>query len=313
MARSDSVKIALVLVDGFNLYELSRTLAIFNVANRLSYPLRFDITVLTLDDRFAASNWDVGVVPTSAVCSAGLQDYMMICMGDRPTDDPTILYSNLRHIASDGGLINLIASQYSAPEAFVANTLAWLIKAVQGSDTQTLVRLERAINANRLYLLNTAVVSAVLERFCGPEIADEIVRQVCTGTMSEAEQMASKRRPKRLDDAIHIMLNHLHEPLSAREIGRRVGCSSRQLLRWFDAHLSMTAAQYYSMLRLERGRHLLFHSDMSITEIAVACGYVWVAQFSKAYRKRYGQSPRLARKENQLRLLKEARGQVRVP
>jgi transcriptional regulator GlxA family with amidase domain len=35
---------------------------------------------------------------------------------------------------------------------------------------------------------------------------------------------------------------------------------------------------------------------MSVTEIAVACGYRWMAQFSKAFRKRYGQSPRMVRK-----------------
>jgi transcriptional regulator GlxA family with amidase domain len=89
--------------------------------------------------------------------------------------------------------------------------------------------------------------------------------------------------------------------LAAKEIGAKVGCSARQLSRWFESYLSTTPAQYYASLRLEHAHYLLLHSSLSVTEIAVACGYHWAAQFSKAYRQRYGTSPRVARKFSQER------------
>ncbi len=292
------VRVAFVLVDGFNLHDLSRALAILNRANSLSASPTFELNILTLDDRFAVSSWGVSVVPSGAVCSAGPQDYMFLCVAERPTDSPTQLYFLLRHLASEGGVINLISPERETSDALVPNALNWLVNmaVVQGVDCDALVRLEKAIAANKLYALTEALPIALVERHCGTDAAPQVNSRLLSGLGGESIPCAAKGRPKRLDEAIRIMVEHLDEPLTARELGRLVGCSSRQLLRWFDAHLSTTPAQYFATLRLEHGRHLLFHSDMSVTEIAVACGYQWVAQFSKAYRKRYGQSPRNARK-----------------
>lgn len=289
------VRIAVVLVDGFNLHELSRALAIFDLVNRTTAEPHFDISILTLDDGFAVSNWNVSVVPTNAICSAGLQDYMLLCAAERPAANPNRLRFLLRQLAERGAL-GLISSDRSAPDALVPNTLSWLadLAVAQGVDCHA---LEEAIKANRLYALNAAVSTALIARYCGPEVEPRVTWKLFNGELHDCDT-APARRPERLNEAIRIMKEHLEEPLSMREIGRRVGCSSRQLLRWFEAHLSTTPAQYYSALRLEHGRRLLLTSNMSVTEIALACGYPWVAQFSKAFRRRYGQSPRAARIEH---------------
>jgi AraC family transcriptional regulator, glycine betaine-responsive activator len=45
----------------------------------------------------------------------------------------------------------------------------------------------------------------------------------------------------------------------------------------------------------ERARALLVQSDMTITQIAVACGFQSACHFSKSYRALYGRSPRSER------------------
>jgi AraC-like DNA-binding protein len=45
-------------------------------------------------------------------------------------------------------------------------------------------------------------------------------------------------------------------------------------------------------LRLVRARRLLRHSGQSILQIALACGFASASHFSKAYRARFGHTPR---------------------
>ena len=46
----------------------------------------------------------------------------------------------------------------------------------------------------------------------------------------------------------------------------------RQLQRLFRRHLGMTPTQYFLKARLQRARHLLQFSALSVTEIAIATG-----------------------------------------
>lgn len=44
-------------------------------------------------------------------------------------------------------------------------------------------------------------------------------------------------------------------------------------------------------LRLERARHLLVQTELSVIEIAIACGFSSPGHFSRVYRTHYGVSP----------------------
>ena len=72
--------------------------------------------------------------------------------------------------------------------------------------------------------------------------------------------------------------------------------SQRQLERLCKRYLGATPAQYYVRLRLERARRMLRQTDMSVAEVAIACGFVSLSHFAKVYRRHYGLSPREDRK-----------------
>jgi len=80
------------------------------------------------------------------------------------------------------------------------------------------------------------------------------------------------------------------------ELTRRTGVSQRQLERLCKRYLGATPAQYYVQLRLERARRMLRQTDMSVAEVAIACGFVSLSHFAKVYRRHYGLSPREDRK-----------------
>ncbi|MDX1402438.1 MAG: helix-turn-helix domain-containing protein, partial [Kiloniellales bacterium] len=86
------------------------------------------------------------------------------------------------------------------------------------------------------------------------------------------------------------------EPLSIAGLSDRVGVSARQMERLFISYFKRTPSQYYRELRLQRARHLLTSSHLSVTEIGVACGFSSMSHFSKCYRNFYGMPPRRERK-----------------
>ncbi len=287
------VRLAFVLVDGFHLHELSRALAAIARANTLSHHTKFEATILTLDDCYAASSWNVSVVPTTALCAADTQDYVLLCMDEDAVDQKGRLEFLLKCFA-DGRLAKLISTERASIN-LVPDTLRWLDTAapIQKLECE---RYKALIASNKFYSLSTSVTTALIQRYCGPHEMSKIAWNTVTSQIVESASDLALKRPKRLNDALRIMAENLEEPLTIREIGARVGCSSRHLLRWFDAYLSTTPTQFYATLRLDRACHLLFNSNMSVTDIAAASGYQWAAQFSKAFRRRFGHSPRMARK-----------------
>jgi len=98
--------------------------------------------------------------------------------------------------------------------------------------------------------------------------------------------------------AIEFMEAHVENPISVTELSNYVGLSSRQLERLFVNHLGVLPSQYYLEVRLRRARHLLRQSDMSIVEVAMACGFVSASHFSKCFRELYGRSPREERRSH---------------
>lgn len=69
------------------------------------------------------------------------------------------------------------------------------------------------------------------------------------------------------------------------------GVTPRQIQRLFRQHLGMTPQQYSADLRLQRGRMLLAETNLSVTDVAMACGYASRSAFSKGFRAKFGTSP----------------------
>ncbi len=83
----------------------------------------------------------------------------------------------------------------------------------------------------------------------------------------------------------------LEEPVPAKTLAAAAGLSLRQLERSFRRHLATTPNRYYLDLRLQRARALLQYSDLSVLEIAIACGFGSAAHFSRSYRGWAGKPP----------------------
>jgi len=98
------------------------------------------------------------------------------------------------------------------------------------------------------------------------------------------------RHPK-LGQVIQIMEQNLEEPISPALLARDVGLSTRQLERLFRRYLNRSPKRYYMELRLQKARNLLLQTDMSVINVALACGFTSPSHFSKCYRAMYETTP----------------------
>ncbi len=102
------------------------------------------------------------------------------------------------------------------------------------------------------------------------------------------------RHPK-LSQVIQIMEQNIEEPISPATLAKNVGMSTRQLERLFRRYLSRSPKRYYMELRLQKARNLLMQTDMSVINVALACGFASPSHFSKCYRAHYSTTPYLER------------------
>jgi transcriptional regulator GlxA family with amidase domain len=132
----------------------------------------------------------------------------------------------------------------------------------------------------------------------GPELASKVAELILHSPIRhhhEHQRMSlpariGARHPK-LVGIIEQMENNLEEPLSPSLLARQAGLSTRQLERLFRRYLERSPKRYYLELRLNKARSLLLQTDMSVINVALACGFSSPSHFSKCYRAFYGRTP----------------------
>jgi AraC family transcriptional regulator, transcriptional activator of the genes for pyochelin and ferripyochelin receptors len=105
-----------------------------------------------------------------------------------------------------------------------------------------------------------------------------------------------RRDIDRIQEAYHILLTQLDHPPSLVDLGRIVGLNRNKLNYGFKVLYGDTAFNLLRHARLSKARSLLSDSDLSLSEIALAVGYSNQANFTTAFRKHYGRTPKTVRR-----------------
>lgn len=105
----------------------------------------------------------------------------------------------------------------------------------------------------------------------------------------------------RIQKALKLMQANMEQPLSSPELAERAHLSVRQLERLFKQYFDQTPARYYTYLRLCAARQQLKNSRLngkgshnghaSVTEVALAHGFISLSHFCKLYRQHFGMTP----------------------
>jgi AraC family transcriptional regulator len=97
---------------------------------------------------------------------------------------------------------------------------------------------------------------------------------------------------ERVNLAIDHVISHLHEPLRLRSLSRAARLSPFHFHRVFQALVGATPAEFVKRLRLERALGLMARSRcLSLTSIALACGFSSSSDFSRCFKQRFDVPP----------------------
>ncbi|RNE89316.1 AraC family transcriptional regulator [Marichromatium sp. AB31] len=154
----------------------------------------------------------------------------------------------------------------AALDAEMADAIARLIKAL-GSETEA-------------RLLGPGLVREVLFRALGGTQAPVLhALAMYSGTFSKVAQV------------LRIMQSHYAEKLDVEQLAERVHMSPSAFHRAFKEITSDTPIQYLKKVRLTKARELMLHERIKAYMAADRVGYESPSQFSREFKRYFGQSP----------------------
>ncbi|OED50866.1 AraC family transcriptional regulator [Rhodobacteraceae bacterium (ex Bugula neritina AB1)] len=102
-------------------------------------------------------------------------------------------------------------------------------------------------------------------------------------------------RGKSVARAVAVMQANLEAPLPIAAVARQAGRSQKDLEVRMKAELSATPQAVYRRLRLIQARKLVLETVLSVSEIALRCGYDDPSALTRAFKAEFGTTPRALR------------------
>ncbi|WEK68652.1 MAG: AraC family transcriptional regulator [Candidatus Chryseobacterium colombiense] len=82
-----------------------------------------------------------------------------------------------------------------------------------------------------------------------------------------------------------------HKSLKIIELSKELGINENKIRKEFKEHYHSTIVDYVCELRMLKAKKLIIDKNIMIKEIAIDCGYEYVQNFSRAFKKKFGISP----------------------
>src|SRR5688500_6315675 len=299
----------ILLLPGFELNELAALTEVFDCANRVLCEIRFNWHLASLDGApvCSAAGLSVAVARSAQACEHR-HLFVLSAYGATDLAKPGLSallcrrYAVGSRIAGIGGACALLA------EAGLLNKRAC---AAHWSLADAMA--ERAPNldiADRLFVIEERIATcagrdATLDfalRLIADAAGERLARLVADRLNHARPREAGERQLSELDfsgqrgasaiaSTVAAMRRRMTEGEDLDGIAAQSGVSQRQLQRLFRRHLGMTPTQYFLKARLQRARHLLQYSTLSVTEIAIATGFASMSHFTRRYTELYGRTP----------------------
>jgi len=127
----------------------------------------------------------------------------------------------------------------------------------------------------------------------GPLAEQEILYHLLAGPDGARMRhiTSSQGRVAQIGRAIAWIGKHFRERFSIERLADEVGMSPSSLHEHFRAVTAMSPLQFQKQLRLQEARSLMLVQDIDVTTAALRVGYESPTQFSREYRRHFGEPP----------------------
>lgn len=309
--RADEpVSISFVLVPQFTLLAFTAALEPLRAANQLAGTNLFEWQILSENgDAVIASN-GVVVTPDEALSELSSSQYVFVCGGVEPELTTSAELADWMRLQWRRGRFvgSLCSGAYTLARAGILKdkrfTLHWenipgFREVYPHLDPKQLTYCMdcRVITCSGGVAAAEMALQLVIEHY-GPELGQAAMNMCLLTNMRKADDpqvlsLAARigTRNAHVVRAVAYLEASIEDEFHLSDCAAHAGVSVRQLQRLFKKYLGVNPTEYMSNLRLQRARMLLSETNMSVTEIALACGYGSSSNFSKSFRKKFGVSP----------------------
>lgn len=103
--------------------------------------------------------------------------------------------------------------------------------------------------------------------------------------------LANEADRDKITKAREVLLQHIGEPLTIKELSRKVAINECYLKKGFKEMFGTTIFDFYQSQRMEHAKYLLYDKGLSVTEVSAMLGYSSISHFSTAFKKHTGIKP----------------------
>ncbi|TYB90969.1 GlxA family transcriptional regulator [Oceaniovalibus sp. ACAM 378] len=302
--------VVFVLLDNFTLLSFASALDCLRVANRLARAELYTWALTGEGGATVSCSAGTAFQLDSDLAELGRDDIALVCGGIDVAQATTKRILNWLRRESRRGVIigGLCTAGYALAKAGLLDgkraTIHWENQDSFAEEFEdvTLTRSVFVVDGNRYTTAGgTSSIDLMLKLIAdhhGDALASAVADQLIYSSIrtdQDTQRLSvptriGVRHPK-LSSVIQMMEAHIEDPISPAILARDVGMSTRQLERLFRRYLNRSPKRYYMELRLGKARNLLMQTDMSVINVALACGFTSPSHFSKCYRAHYETTP----------------------
>lgn len=120
---------------------------------------------------------------------------------------------------------------------------------------------------------------------------------LCLSHMVQKQPVKRSAAQDYVNRALEFIHSNFSYEIGVAEIARAVGLDRTYLYRIFLRQLGQSPKEYLTLFRLRVAAEMLAGSGLSVTEIALSCGFKEVSLFDKQFKSHYGSPPLQYRKK----------------
>lgn len=310
-----------VLLNNFSLLSFASAMECLRIANRMSGQPLYRWTLASEDGGMVSCSAGTTFAVDGGLEELSRDDTVILCAGIAVQDETSRKLLNwLRREARRGLTVGgLCTASYALARAGLLDgrraTIHWENhdSFAEEFEEVTLTKSVFVVDGNRMTTAGgTSSIDLMLKVIAdqqGEDLANAVADQLIYSSIrtdQDTQRLSvptriGVRHPK-LSQVIQMMESNIEEPISPSVLARDVGMSTRQLERLFRRYLNRSPKRYYMELRLQKARNLLMQTDMSVINVALACGFASPSHFSKCYRAHYNTTPYRERGSHAARL-----------
>lgn len=103
--------------------------------------------------------------------------------------------------------------------------------------------------------------------------------------------LADESGRERIYKARDILLQHIGDPITIKELSRKVAMNECYLKKGFKEIFGNTIFDFYQQQRMEHAKYLLYEKGLNVTDVSALLGYSSISHFSAAFKKHTGLKP----------------------